>query len=253
MPRQPRRIAETGIYHVVTRGDGRRNIFLGDTDRIKFLSLLEERSEKEVDILAWCLMDNHVHLILEDPEFHLSAVLQGINTAYARYFNRTTGHVGHVFQGRFHSQPIESEAYFLCAMRYVHNNPQAAGISRADEYPWSSYRSYLGEGGFLNRERLLGSIGGRERFAAFSASAIPFEQEVALARGCSENGVEELCSLALGARRASDVASLPVEERAEALDRLVRAGVPLSRIEGLTGISRYRIRKELASSCERAS
>ena len=140
MPRAPRVIAESGFYHVILRGNGRQLIFEDNADRRVFLDLLARRAaDAGISILAWCLMENHVHLVLEDPTQSLSEMMQRLSGDYAQRFNRRTGHVGRVFENRFKSSAIDSEAYLLQAVRYVHDNPDKAGICPAHEYPWSSY------------------------------------------------------------------------------------------------------------------
>lgn len=110
MANAPRRRSETGVYHVVVRGNGRQVLFYDDADRQAFLAMLARRtSDVGMSIWAWCLMSNHVHMLLEDQRNELSHAMQLLLTGYARYFNDKTGHVGHVFQQRFFSEPIESE------------------------------------------------------------------------------------------------------------------------------------------------
>ena len=110
MPRAPRATAESGFYHVILRGNGRQIIFEDDADRRAFLELLVKRAEDAgIHVLAWCLMENHVHLVLEDPTQALSEMMQRLSGGYAQRFNRKSGRVGHVFENRFKSCPIENE------------------------------------------------------------------------------------------------------------------------------------------------
>ena len=112
--RAARRVSESGYYHVILRGDGKRRIFEDDDDRREFLKLLSEQVvSRGVDIVAWCLMDNHVHLVVQDSSSCLSIAIGSLAMRYAQRFNMRTGHVGHVFQERFKSSPIESDAYLL--------------------------------------------------------------------------------------------------------------------------------------------
>lgn len=248
MPRTSRQVSKTGIYHVVIRGCGRQVIFTDDSDRKKFLALIEEKIiAKGLDVLAWCLMDNHVHLVVEDPSGELSAAMHALNTAYARYFNVKTGHVGDVFQGRFHSDPIESEAYLLSAVRYVHNNPEVAGVMRADLYAWSSYRGYLTGHRLLKPDRVLAIIGGRRNFEAFSREANAFDAEARLIRGCSDGDTMEAARVALGGLSPMEVKGLPERERDEAVRRLGKIGFGPYRIERLTGIGRTLVKRILQS------
>lgn len=146
MPRPPRKISESGYYHITLRGNGKQLLFESDVDRHAFLDMLQRSFSKfQVKVVAWCLMGNHVHLVIYDGERNLSAAVGSLTISYAGWFNHRLGHVGHVFQERFGNSVIESEEYLLEAIRYVHNNPCKAGIVvNPAEYAWSSHRQYLG-------------------------------------------------------------------------------------------------------------
>ena len=121
MVRAARRVAVSGFYHVVLRGCGKQYIFDDDADRWRFYDLMKrELIEKGIVILAWCLMSNHVHLLVLDESRVLSEAMRNLSSSYARYFNRRSGHVGHLFQERFGSFPIEDEGYLLEAVLYIH-------------------------------------------------------------------------------------------------------------------------------------
>ena len=107
MARQPRQRSQSGFYHVMVRGNGRQVIFSNDTDRRAFLHMLRTcLGDNGIELIAWCLMDNHAHLLVSDRDAELTAMMHALETRYARYFNETTGHVGSVFQGRFKSKAI---------------------------------------------------------------------------------------------------------------------------------------------------
>lgn len=145
MPRFKREISETGIYHVMTRGNGRNNIFIDKEDKEKYLRILHEKKEESNYILyAYCIMTNHSHLVIRELNKPLPDIMKRINISYALYFNKKYDRVGHVFQDRYLSEPIEDDSYLLTAVRYVHNNPIKANITNSlHEYPWSSYRDYI--------------------------------------------------------------------------------------------------------------
>lgn len=144
--RTARKRSETGYYHVVNRGNNRQAIFGDDADRLKFLDLLDcGRREFGLRIIAWCLMGNHVHLLLDDAEGRLSAFMHKVLGGYAFYLNARRGRGGHLFQGRFFSDPVESDERLLECVRYILNNPAYAGICPAGAYRWSSYAEYAGE------------------------------------------------------------------------------------------------------------
>lgn len=144
MSRHPRILSETDIYHIMLRGNERKNIFLEGEHKKRFLEGLETR-QKEIGfcIYSYCLMNNHVHLLLNTNKNDLASIMKGIAVRYASYFNWQQERVGHVFQDRFKSEAIEDERYLLAVVRYIHNNPVKAGLVQApDDYIWSSYRFY---------------------------------------------------------------------------------------------------------------
>ncbi len=145
MTHAARRESGSGVHHVTMRGAGRRRIFEDDRDRRYFVEGLRELVEKDrVELLAWCLMDNHVHMLAKADLLHLSKGLHRLATSYALFFNGRHGHVGPVFQDRFGSLPVETDEHLLMAMRYIHLNPLDAGRAFPGDYRWSSYGQYAG-------------------------------------------------------------------------------------------------------------
>jgi putative transposase len=146
---------EGAIYHVTIRGNDRRNIFLDDRDRQRFLDRLAGSVEAhEIRLYMFCLMTNHVHLMVETPAGNLSEFMHRLQTAYSVYFNLRHSRSGHLFQGRFGARVVRGEDYILRLARYIHLNPvftRAAKkldlrerIDMLRRYRWSSYRSYIG-------------------------------------------------------------------------------------------------------------
>ena len=135
------------------RGNERKEIFLDDEDRLKFLDLLYTKTEDEgCQLYAYCLMDNHVHMVIKEGSNGIAKIMKRIAISYVSYFNRKYKRVGHLFQDRYKSENIETESYLLTVIRYVHQNPEKAGIAKAEEYHWSSYPVYLS--GQENRRHL---------------------------------------------------------------------------------------------------
>jgi REP element-mobilizing transposase RayT len=133
------------LYHITSRGNERKNIFMDNSDRLKFLKYLEDYHER-YGILIYCyvLMDNHYHLVLETPQGNLQKVMHGINGGYTIYFNRRHKRAGHLFQGRYKGILVDKENYLLELSRYVHLNPVRARIVKhPEEYEWSSFTGYL--------------------------------------------------------------------------------------------------------------
>ena len=158
MPRAPRIDIPGLIYHVTNRGVKRLPIFYDDDDRQQFLSHLSATLQKfPLRLHVYCLMTNHYHLLLQTLEGSLSKALHYFNTLFAGWFNRRHDHAGHVFQGRYHSIPVEEDSYFKVVSRYIHLNPVRAQIvHRPEEYAWSNYgRLIRGEPDSLADTRFL--------------------------------------------------------------------------------------------------
>lgn len=145
MPRHQRILSETGTYHVMMRGNERKNLFLNENDKQRFLeTLFMKKEETGFHLYAYCLMDNHVHLVIQAEQESLATTMKRVNASYASYFNQQHQRVGHLFQDRFKSEPIEDEQYLMSVIRYIHNNPVKAGmVEKPDQYRWSSFKSYL--------------------------------------------------------------------------------------------------------------
>lgn len=145
MARQPRKKSPTGIYHVMARGIGKMVLFPRVTDKTRYYSLLTKYKKLlKINFYAYCLMSNHVHLLLKENDDNLAELMHRMGISYSQYFNRKYERVGHVFQNRYLSEPVADENHFIECARYIHNNPVKAGLVKSPaEYNWSSYNNYL--------------------------------------------------------------------------------------------------------------
>jgi len=136
-----------GLYHVTARGNGRLAIFADDTDRERFLLVLTSVvSRYHVLCHAYCLMDNHYHMLLETPEANLSRAMRQLNGVYSQAFNRRHQRPGHVLEGRFHARVVDKDAYLHAVCRYIVLNPvRAELVTHPGQWCWSSYRATAGE------------------------------------------------------------------------------------------------------------
>jgi len=146
MARKPRIHFPGAVYHVMLRGNGGQDIFFCPSDRAYLYRLLKEGIERyKHRVHAFCLMANHLHLLIQIAEIPLSKIIQNISFRYTRYSNKTQKKTGHLFQGRYKAILIDADSYLLQVVRYIHNNPLRAKIVHtAEEYPWSSHHAYLG-------------------------------------------------------------------------------------------------------------
>lgn len=170
MARQQREKSSTGVYHVMLRGINRSDIFLEDEDKVVFLNtLLLKKSKEEYVLHAYCLMDNHVHLLIQEKEDDISRIMKRIGITYVRYFNKKYQRIGPLFQDRYKSEKVEDDGYLLTVMRYIHNNPVAAGlVKKPRAYNWSSYNDYLVKTktrSFVDTKLILGMFGSTVKMA----------------------------------------------------------------------------------------
>lgn len=161
MPREARKKSKTGIYHILLRGQNKQIIFQDNEDYMQFLQVLNEsKAKSDFQIYAYCLMDNHIHLLLHEFDEEIGTVMRRIGSSYVYRYNWKYRRCGHLFQDRFKSEEVETDAYFLTALRYIHNNPVKANITNtAANYRWSSYNEYLNKTGITDTDFALNIFG----------------------------------------------------------------------------------------------
>ncbi|WP_106496344.1 transposase [Lentibacillus sp. Marseille-P4043] len=146
MTRIPRRKSTNGIYHIMLRGINRQTIFEDDEDKLRLLSTIKRFKGKDsFELFAYCLMDNHIHLLIKEAEESISKTIQRISASYVYWYNNKYERFGHLFQERFKSENVDTIAYFFTVLRYIHQNPVKAGIANnAFACEWTSIHEYYG-------------------------------------------------------------------------------------------------------------
>jgi putative transposase len=176
MARRPRVFAPGLLYHVIVRGNQRQATFLSEGDYAAYLERLATYRQKHgVTVWAFCLMPNHVHMLLETSGSPLAKFMQGLQQSYTQHFNRIHEKVGHVFQGRYKAIVCEKERYLVALIRYIHLNPVRAKLVRhPEEYAYSGHRAYLtGEATtVLDPTTGLAVFGGRRAYRRFVADGM---------------------------------------------------------------------------------
>jgi putative transposase len=153
MPRHQRTKSASGYYHIMLRGNEKKNIFNSNADKQRFLeTMFEKKQANRFYLHAFCLMNNHVHLMISEGVEDVATVMKRINVSYVYYFNNKYKRVGHLFQDRFKSEVVEQDRYLVALVRYIHQNPVKAGIvEKASDYKWSSHNCYLYEDNFYSK------------------------------------------------------------------------------------------------------
>jgi len=180
MARRPRLEIEGGLYHVITRGNDRRPIFHSKEDHARFLSLLTtQKGRLPFYLYAYCMMTNHIHLLIERKADMIGQIMHRVLTGYTQYYNRRYKKVGHLLQGRHKAILCQSELYLGELVRYIHLNPvRAKMVESVEEYPYSSHRAYLGiePAGIVDIDPVLRLFGSkreeaRRHFAVYTGEA----------------------------------------------------------------------------------
>jgi REP element-mobilizing transposase RayT len=250
MTRSARQISETGVYHVVFRGVNHCHLFEQDSDYIHFLEIVESAKARQAfDVYAYCLMSNHVHLLLrEDNPYDLPQIMRRILAPYAGWFNRAYKRSGALIANRYTSEPVTTDSYLLTVLRYIHQNPVVAGMVKApDNYRWSSYHDYLGDEGSMAitaTGMVLGMFSGNEQRAVQDFKEFhekPVTQSPSIPEGKKLSADEVLAGIraALG---DIEPLSLPAidsrDERDFLLSMLRSKGYSIRQIERATGVPR---------------
>lgn len=251
MPRKPRIFCFTGIYHIIFRSINQHIIFEEDADYHKFLSILKDsKTNYDIDILAYCLMDNHVHLAIYAAQDDLSPYLQSVESRFARWYNTKYSRSGHLFQDRFHSVPIETTAQFLATLVYIHNNPVKASICRfPSEYRWSSFNAFYGSNNeILNLNRCIEMAGSRKYLMQYFATHMDSE-DIVLHSTCysvennsprhflTDEKALEVFNKVTRLSSTAEVISLPKKTRNDFICRLHQEGLTQKQIARLMDVS----------------
>lgn len=156
MSRPLRKFGYSKIYHIILKGIDNQDIFYDNLDRKFFLKQVSiTKKNFNYLVYAYCLMTNHVHIVIKCENNLLSKAIQSLVIRYVHYFNKKYTRTGSLVQDRFKSKNVETLKYFLEVCRYVHRNPEKAGLSLTQNYEWSSYREYLGAEKIINKQFLL--------------------------------------------------------------------------------------------------
>ncbi len=249
MPRTARKKSNTKVYHVILRGNAKQDIFLEKQDYNKFMKEICNTKEKyQYELYAYCLMTNHVHIILYDKTDKLSKILQSLTVSYSAYWNKKYEREGHVFQNRFLSKNVEDEKYLRTLCRYIHQNPCKAGIAEMEEYPWSSYQEYIKENQIIETKQILLLFGNNKReainnFVGFhkvnkKQENIQEFMEYEMVEKLSDEQARKYIEEILGLENIQEVMQYSIQKRNEYLKKLKNSkGISKVQIARLIGTS----------------
>lgn len=245
MARTARKESSTRIYHVMLRGINRQTIFEDDEDYQKFLWTMKDTKEKSgYEIYAYCLMSNHIHLLLKEVTEDLGIVFRRIGASYVYWYNWKYSRRGHLFQDRYKSEVVENDGYFLTVIRYIHQNPLKAGIVKdIADYRWSSFGEYIGEPGICDIDFALNMFStDREKavklFKEFNLAenddrCLDYDQDVRLNDAEATDFIKSIS----GVGSPTEVQGFDKWKRNEVIKACKEKGLSFRQIERLTGVS----------------
>lgn len=245
MARKPRLFVDSEVYHIILRGNDCQNIFYDDSDREFFIQRMYKYSaETGIELYAYCLMDNHVHLLMGKANKNMALFVKKLACSYVYRFNKKYKRSGHLFQGRYKSEPVETGRYFKTVYRYILKNPEKAQICNFQNYKWSSFQNEeeneFIKSSFINAE--FGSEEAKKSFLQIKDDDLCMENISELQSRLYDdelkiNFIKQLFKI-------ENVLTISKETAASKIDKLCvlkKLGFPINQIARITGINRYYI------------
>lgn len=246
--RVARERSDTGIYHIIIRGINKQNIFEDEEDRDRFIDTL--RIYKDISkfkLYAYCLMTNHIHLLIKEEDESISQAIKRISSSYVKWYNGKYERCGHLFQDRFKSEVVENEIYLLTVIRYIHQNPVKAHlVNKVEEYPWSSYCEYLDQSLIVDKDMVLGIVSkdnekSIEGFIAFNSISNDDEcMDIEDQQKLSDRSLVEYI-LGYGIKNINEINKLEIEKRNIIILKILKRGASMNQLARVTGIPKSTI------------
>ena len=239
MSRNARKKSATDIYHIMLRGINKQKIFEKADDYKKMMQILNYCKEKSgFELFAYCFMPNHIHLLIKVGSEPLETIFRRFGAKYVYWFNTKYSRTGHLFQDRFKSEAVDNDEYFFMVLRYIHNNPVNAGMTKKpDEYVFSSYNDYINSCGITDRSKAMSMMTVKE-FIRYhkeeNKNTFLDISETSRVRLTNESAEEIICST-LNSYSIRDWEMLPNGEKHRIIKELKEKGVSIRQITALTG------------------
>jgi len=254
MPRRAREKSSTGVYHVMVRGINRQDVFNDEEDKQKFLSNLKKYKEIcRYDLYGYCLMSNHIHLLIKEGIEPIDRVMKRIGASYVYWYNMKYGRFGHLFQGRFKSENVEDDVYLKVVLRYIHQNPLKAGIVQdLADYTWSSYNEYIKQEGIVTDIAFILKIfdSDFQRAAAIFKDFMEEENkdrclddELRKKQFISDEDARAIIKKMTGSPNPQVLQTISIKERDEIIRKLKEKHLSVRQLARLTGLGKRVVEK----------
>ena len=253
MPRKPRLSSPFDIYHVVIKGANSQLLFEECKDYQKYLEILELQKEKcSFNLFAYCLMSNHIHLLIQTNEIPLESIFRKINTTYASWFNMKYSRSGPLQDDRYYSEPINSHSQLLCALRYIHRNPLKANLEESigTKYPWNSYLAYTTQNNTLVDIGVIlsefASIPDFIEYHSFDSNSVFLDIDN-IKRRIPDDVAIDIIKKSCCVNHPFDISKFSLLDRRNAIFSLYKSGISVRQMNRLTGIPRGIIERILSN------
>ncbi len=243
MARQKRLQSETGIYHVMLRGINKQKVFLCDNDYYMFLRVLSKcKTICGFKLYAYCLMSNHVHLLIQEGEEPLANTFKRFGDSFVYRYNKEHKRSGSLFEGRYKSIPVNDDEYFITVLKYIHQNPVKAGIVKnCSDYEFSSFNSYFKQNDFVDNGFALELIGVNEFIRIHSEGNDEYLYTYEDKRiKQSDNLAKEIVEKITHCSSPEEFSDLPKGMQKSYVKTLRKEGLSIKQIVRLTGVSQRR-------------
>lgn len=242
MPRAARKKSETKIYHVVLRGINRQTIFHDDEDYKRYLACLSEYQQISRPVFfAYCLMSNHIHLLLQETAEPLNVYFKRVGASFVYWYNQKYSRCGHLFQDRFKSEPVEDDEYFQTVFRYILQNPVKAGLcKKADSYKWSSHSPSIDQiGPHISYDKLQNILGCKTLDT--STNSAPLREPLEYNSGRVTNISVRKFLTSEGVLSSKDFALLDHGRKKELIVKMISRGHSIRQISATTGSTKWAV------------
>ena len=251
MSRKARTKSESGIYHVMLRGADRRIIFSDDEDCERFIdTLFHAKEASEFSLFAYCLMGNHVHILLREEKETLEQIFKRIGSSYVYYYNWKYYLRGHLFQDRFKSEPIEDDGYFMDTLRYICQNPVIAGLSSGvEDYPWLACSGVVNDSKLDSIEQLT-DLAGEELLEFVSEPCNSSHLDDNGSKRLTDREAIDLLRHLCDCEYVQDIGGWNTDKKNNAILAATDAGISIRQLSRITGITIYSINKAKDTSTQ---
>jgi REP element-mobilizing transposase RayT len=247
MPRNSRQKSYTKVYHIIIRGINKQDIFLDKQDMYKFRKEVERVKEKyKFEIYAYAFMSNHVHFVMYDKNENLSIIMQSLTVSYSSYFNKKYERVGHLFENRFKSHTIENESYLKNVVRYIHKNPENAGLK---PYAWTSYYEYVNNiSNLIETEQVMNlfdnNIDSFKEFHKFYEKYQDYDKGYEMVGKIQDDEATKIMKEIINEPNLMQIQNYKESNKKEAIEKILKIeGITKVQVARILGINRKTIEK----------